>query len=169
MALANPLLRTPFIFADATRSLSSAHIHVSDPAGSWNIITGYADISHSGTRHSRDRSLHVGDSRDAILDPVAGRSSCWRRRRRQRRGDHRRHLPSSATYLLRDRYVACSEAIRVVVLSWDKMTGGGMGISIPPSPHLASFTTRCRLRGRNRGHDLSDRALRFRAPTPGDP
>ena len=35
--------------------------------------------------------------------------------------------------------LAFSEAIRVIVLSWDKVTGGGFGISIPPEPYLAPF------------------------------
>lgn len=109
-------------------------------AGSWNIITGYAGYLALG--HAA--FFGIGAYTSAILAtqfsipwPVGALAGgvaaagcaaiiggiCLRLR----------HIFFAIATL------AFSEAIRVVVLSWDKVTAGGMGISIPPSPHLAPF------------------------------
>lgn len=109
-------------------------------AGSWNIITGYAGYLALG--HAA--FFGIGAYTSAILVtkfgipwPIGALTGgvtaviaaaimggiCLRLR----------HIFFAIATL------AFSEAIRVVVLSWDKVTAGGWGISIPPERYLAPY------------------------------
>jgi branched-chain amino acid transport system permease protein len=109
-------------------------------AGSWNIITGYAGylaLGHAAFFGVGAYTSAILATRFAIPWPVGALSGgvtaaicaaimggiCLRLR----------HIFFAIATL------AFSEAIRVIVLSWDKGTGGGFGISIPPEPYLAPF------------------------------
>jgi branched-chain amino acid transport system permease protein len=109
-------------------------------AGSWNIITGYAGylaLGHAaffGLGAYTSAILATSFGVPWPLGALAGGVSaagcaaimggiCLRLR----------HIFFAIATL------AFSEAIRVIVLSWDKVTGGGFGISIPPRAYLAPF------------------------------
>ena len=109
-------------------------------AGSWNVITGYAGylaLGHAAffgvgaytsailaTRFGVPWPLGAlaGGVTAAVCAAIMG-GICLRLR----------HIFFAIATL------AFSEAIRVIVLSWDKVTGGGFGISIPPHSYLAPF------------------------------
>jgi branched-chain amino acid transport system permease protein len=109
-------------------------------AGSWNIITGYAGylaLGHAAFFGLGAYASAILVTQFAVPWPVGALAGgvtaagcaavmggiCLRLR----------HIFFAIATL------AFSEAIRVVVLSWDKATGGGFGISIPPRPYLAPF------------------------------
>jgi branched-chain amino acid transport system permease protein len=109
-------------------------------AGSWNIITGYAGylaLGHAAFFGVGAYTSAILATRFAIPWPIGALTGgltaaicaaimggiCLRLR----------HIFFAISTL------AFSEAIRVSVLSWDKVTGGGFGISIPPAPYLVPF------------------------------
>ena len=109
-------------------------------AGSWNIITGYAGylaLGHAAFFGIGAYTSAILATQFAIPWPVGALAGgvtaaigaavmggiCLRLR----------HIFFAIATL------AFSEAIRVIVLSWDKVTGGGFGVSIPPRPYVAPF------------------------------
>jgi branched-chain amino acid transport system permease protein len=109
-------------------------------AGSWNIITGYAGylaLGHAAFFGIGAYTSAILATQFAIPWPVGALTGgvtaaicaavmggiCLRLR----------HIFFAIATL------AFSEAIRVITLSWDKVTGGGFGISIPPKAYLAPF------------------------------
>jgi branched-chain amino acid transport system permease protein len=109
-------------------------------AGSWNIITGYAGylaLGHVAFFGMGAYTSALLVTRFAIPWPVGALAGgvaaavgaavmggiCLRLR----------HIFFAIATL------AFSEAVRVLFLSWDRVTGGGFGISIPPESHLAPF------------------------------
>lgn len=109
-------------------------------AGSWNIITGYTGYLALG--HAA--FFGIGAYTSAIL--VTKFSIPWPIGALAGGMAAAFGAAIMGGICLRLRHIffaiatlAFGEAIRVVALSWDKLTAGGMGISIPPSPNLAPF------------------------------